>query len=118
MGSASSTTSSATSSNFLISERLDRAGRAPSAPLRVAPRATVVVSDTGQRLRAEEPRGTDEQNRDHDDEGDDGAEAAAEEEQLVLVAGGEGLGDPDEQPAHQCSPDGVQPPEDRRGEGP
>src|SRR3712207_9122071 len=36
--------------------------------------------------------GPDEQDGDHHDVGDDLAEAAAEEEQLLLVAGGEGLG--------------------------
>src|SRR3954469_13436676 len=85
---------------------------------RLAPRVCVAVdSDTGQLLRPEEPGRPDEQHDDHDHVGDDVAESAAEEQQLVLVAGGEGLREPDQQAADQRPSGGVQASQDRGGEG-
>ena len=49
--------------------------------------------------------------------GDDVAEPAAEEQQLVLVAGGQGLGEADQQPADQRAAGRVQAAEDRGREG-
>src|SRR3712207_9403409 len=92
---------------FRSPARPGRVGEADVAREAPAARETV-CSDTGQLLGAEEPRGPDEQDGDHDDVGDDLAEAAAQEEQLLLVAGGEGLGQPDEQSAHQRAAGGVQ----------
>src|ERR671912_742189 len=110
MGRARSTTSRAATSSSLITDRPPGLEAPPfPALLRVAPvAATVVDSDTGELLRAEQPGGTEHQHRDHHDEGDDGTEPAAQEQQLILVPGGEGLGDPDQQPADQGAPDGVQ----------
>src|SRR5690348_17257265 len=80
-GAISSTTSSTTTST---GPRRFRRGRALM-PLRVAPCAGA-ASDTGQLLRAEQSGGPDQQDDDHDDVGDDVTEAAAEDQQLVLVA--------------------------------
>src|SRR3712207_8234786 len=65
---------------FRSPARPGRVGEADVAREAPAARETV-CSDTGQLLGAEEPRGPDEQDGDHDDVGDDLAEAAAQEEQ-------------------------------------
>src|SRR4051794_14376972 len=101
-----------------ISRVRDRRGATVDRGAGDAPRTCVAVdSDTGQLLRPEEAGRADQQHDDHHDVRDDVAEPAAEEQQLVLVAGSQGLGDADEQAAHQCAPGRVQTAEDRRGEG-
>src|SRR5687768_12865540 len=101
-------TSSATASS--TGRRYERRGAGAARPgSPAAPRVAVAVdSDTGQLLRAEQPGRPDEQDRDHHDVGDDVAEPAAQEQEVVLVTGGEGLGDADEQPADQRAAGRVQ----------
>src|SRR5215218_5070555 len=77
-GSASITTRTTTSSSGR--SRARRGGDAAArSPLRVAPRVAV-VSDTGQLLGAEESGRPDQEDGDHDDVGDDVAEAAPQVE--------------------------------------
>src|SRR5512133_2915728 len=98
-GSASSTTRATTRSTGRRRDRRrpDAAGRAPLLVGACVGRA--VVSDTGQLPGAEESGRPDQQDGDHDDGGDDVTEAAAQEQELVLVTGGERLGQPDQQAA-------------------
>src|SRR5919112_658243 len=94
-GSASSTTRSATTSSGRSHERRERRGRVPvrSAGPRLAPGgAERVRSDTCQLLGPEQPRRADQQDDDHHDVRHHLAEPAPQERQLLLVAGGEGLG--------------------------
>src|SRR3712207_2673120 len=110
-GKTSRKTSSAAIRIHLTTEprRRPGAGRDGADAVLVAPAAReTVCSDTGQLLGAEEPRRPDQQDGDHDDVGDDLAEATAQEQQVLLVARGQGLGDPDEQAAHQRTAGGVQ----------
>src|SRR3954469_21518215 len=117
-GSSNRTTRNATRNNGRSSERRDLAA-AGRVPARVAPcTGGAVVSDTGQLLGAEEPGRPDQEDGDHDDVRDDVTEAAAEEQQLVLVAGGERLGQPDQQAADQRPSGRVEAAEDRGGGGP
>src|SRR3954469_23365492 len=90
-GASSSTRRIAAITSGRSRERRGRAAAWLGPPARVAPCAAVAVaSDTGQLLRAEQAGRTDQQDGDHHDVGDDVAEPSAQEEQLVLVAGGEG----------------------------
>src|SRR5919107_1950999 len=95
------------------SRRTNRGGRrggaaAAAAGAGEAPAGAERVSDTGQLLGPEQAGGADQQHDDHHDVGRDLAEAAAQERQLVLVPGGERLGDADEQAADQRAAGGVQ----------
>lgn len=75
------------------------------------------VSDTGQLLRTEESGRADQEHRDHDEIGGQVADPAAEERQVALVAGGEGLRHADEETADEGARRGVESAEDGGGEG-
>src|SRR3954453_7115575 len=102
-----------------ISRVRERPGATVARDARVAPRSFVAVdSDTGQLLRPEQAGGADQQHDDHHHVRDDVAEPAPEEQQLVLVAGGQGLGEADQHPAGQRPTGRVESAEDGRREGP
>src|SRR4051812_50066918 len=76
----------------------DRRRGAAGPAAREAPRVFAATdSDTGQLLRPEQPGRPDEQHEDHDDVRDTVPEAAAEERELVRVAGRQRPGPTDRQ---------------------
>src|SRR5260370_16310468 len=80
-------------------------------------RLLVATSDTGGLTGAEEPSRAHQQHGHHHDVGHHLVEAASEEGEVRLVAGGEHLGHADDQPADDGAAGRVEAAEDGRGEG-
>src|SRR5205085_9577147 len=107
---------SATTPGRRPSARRPETARAAATSAEVSSRAAA-TSDTGGLAGPEEPGGPHQQHCHHHHVGHDLVEATPEEAEVRLVAGGEHLGNADDQPPDDRAPGGVEPPEDRRGEG-